>query len=87
LAGYSQATEIVWVQEEPRNQGSWVYLLTRLHLTGCLREEQKLSVVARPYSASPAVGYASLHLQQQAALMEEALLLSTHKQAQDKKRA
>ncbi len=87
LAQYPRAREIVWVQEEPRNQGSWVYLLARNHLYGCLREGQKLELVARPYSASPAVGYMSLHLQQQATLMQEALLLENLRQAAKKKSA
>ena len=72
---YPKAREVVWVQEEPRNQGAWVYLLARLHLFGCLRETQELILVARPYSASPAGGYMSLHLEQQQALVDEALRL------------
>jgi 2-oxoglutarate dehydrogenase E1 component len=75
LARYVNALEIVWVQEEPRNQGAWVYLLARLHLFGRLHEPQQLRVVARPYSASPAVGYMAKHLEQQQALVDEALQL------------
>lgn len=75
IARYPNAREVVWVQEEPRNQGAWVYLLARLHLSGCLLEGQRLELVARPYSASPAVGYMHLHLEQQRALIEEALRL------------
>jgi 2-oxoglutarate dehydrogenase E1 component len=75
LARYPNATDVVWVQEEPRNQGAWVYLLARLHLFGRLHEPQQLRLVARPYSASPAVGYMSKHLEQQQALVDEALKL------------
>jgi 2-oxoglutarate dehydrogenase E1 component len=75
IARYPNAGEVVWVQEEPRNQGAWVYLLSRLHLFGRLRAAQQLRVVARPYSASPAVGYLSKHLEQQQALIDEALRL------------
>lgn len=72
---YPNAKEVIWVQEEPRNQGAWVYLLARLHLFGCLHEPQILDLVARPYSASPAVGYMSKHLEQQQALINSALKL------------
>jgi len=74
---YPNAREVIWVQEEPRNQGAWVYLLARLHLFGCLLEGQQLHLVARPYSASPAVGYMSLHLEQQQGLIDEALNLES----------
>jgi 2-oxoglutarate dehydrogenase E1 component len=47
-----------------------------LHLFGRLRASQQLRVVARPYCASPAVGYMSKHLEQQQALVDEALRLS-----------
>ncbi len=92
LASYPAAREVVWVQEEPRNMGSWVYLLARNHLYGCLRKGQRLSLVARPYSASPAVGYLKLHLQQQKTLVEEALQSTeqfgeTHEQAERKQLA
>ncbi len=76
LARYPKAAEVVWVQEEPRNQGAWVYLLARLHLFGRLHEYQQLRLVARPYSASPAVGYMSKHLEQQQNLVAEALRLN-----------
>ncbi len=72
---YPQATEVVWVQEEPVNQGAWFYLLGRSHLPGCLESHHQLTRVARPYSASPAVGYLSLHIQQQEAIVREALKL------------
>ncbi len=84
LDDYPNAREVVWVQEEPRNQGSWVYLLARNHLYGCLRPEQKLLLVARPYSASPAVGYLSVHLRQHASLMQEALLLEQRQQERER---
>ncbi|MCP5145177.1 MAG: 2-oxoglutarate dehydrogenase E1 component [Gammaproteobacteria bacterium] len=75
LRQYPNAKELVWVQEEPRNQGSWSFMLSRRHLAGCLQAGQELLCVARPYSTSPAVGYMSLHLEQQRALVAEALQL------------
>ena len=32
LKEYPKATEICWAQEEPRNQGSWFFMLSRRHL-------------------------------------------------------
>ncbi|MEX2516621.1 MAG: 2-oxoglutarate dehydrogenase E1 component [Gammaproteobacteria bacterium] len=70
---YPNVTEVVWVQEEPRNQGACAYLLESLHLFGSLNDNQQLIIVARPHSASPAVGYPSRHLEQQRKLVQEAL--------------
>ncbi len=68
-------TEYVWVQEEPRNQGAWSVMLSKRHLGGCFPEQWPLRCVARPYSASPAVGYMALHVKQQQELVQEALQL------------
>jgi 2-oxoglutarate dehydrogenase E1 component len=72
-ATYPKVREVVWVQEEPRNQGAWSVMLSRRHLGGCFPPEVPLLCVARPYSASPAVGYYALHVRQQQELVEEAL--------------
>ena len=68
---YAKATEIVWCQEEPGNQGAWHriqhYLLRHLLPT------QKLSYALRPSSASPAVGHLALHNEQQKAVVDAAL--------------
>ncbi len=73
---YPNAKEVVWVQEEPRNQGAIAYLLEGLHLFSCLHEPQQLVIVARPYSASPAVGSYAKHVEQQQQLVSEALRLT-----------
>jgi 2-oxoglutarate dehydrogenase E1 component len=68
LAPFGDA-EVVWVQDEPENQGAWPFLALNL-------PEQlgrKISVVARPASASPAVGTAKIHKQEQTSLIERAL--------------
>lgn len=75
LSLYPNAREVVWVQEEPVNQGSWFYILGHSHLTGCLQADHILTRVARPFSASPAVGYLSKHREQQDAIINEALKL------------
>ncbi len=67
---YPNAKEVVWCQEEPQNQGAWYQ--TRHYFVENMREDQKLHYAGRPSSASPAVGYAAKHLEQQKALVEQA---------------
>jgi 2-oxoglutarate dehydrogenase E1 component len=73
IAKYPKATEIVWCQDEPRNQGAWYWIASRQHLARSLNDKQHLLLVSRPASASPAVGYLSKHNAQQKALIESAL--------------
>jgi len=73
LAKYPKATEIVWAQEEPRNQGAWYWFASRHHLDSGLGSKQKLLLVSRPASSSPAVGYLAKHNEQQKAVIESAL--------------
>ncbi len=73
LAKYPKATEIVWAQEEPRNQGAWYWIASRHHLDSQVSTKQKLLLVSRPASSSPAVGYLAKHNEQQKALIESAL--------------
>ncbi|MCP5268766.1 MAG: 2-oxoglutarate dehydrogenase E1 component [Zoogloeaceae bacterium] len=73
MAKYPKATEIVWCQEEPRNQGAWYWFSSRHHLARSLSGKQHLLLVSRPASSSPAVGYLAKHNLQQKALVESAL--------------
>jgi 2-oxoglutarate dehydrogenase E1 component len=73
LAKYPKATEIVWCQDEPRNQGAWYWIASRHHLDTQLGAKQHLLLVSRPASSSPAVGYLAKHNEQQKALIESAL--------------
>jgi len=68
---YKKATEIVWCQEEPRNQGAWHRI--QHYLERHLLPHQKLIYAGRDSSASPAAGYKSLHDRQQKELVELAL--------------
>jgi 2-oxoglutarate dehydrogenase E1 component len=68
---YRKATEIVWCQEEPRNQGAWHRI--QHYLERHMLPHQKLVYAGRESSASPAAGYKSLHDRQQTALVELAL--------------
>ena len=73
LHQYSNLNEVVWVQEEPKNQGSWYYMQSRGTMIGCLSEQHTFGYAGRFYSASPAVGYMSKHLEQQRQLVADAL--------------
>jgi 2-oxoglutarate dehydrogenase E1 component len=70
LRKYSKATEVVWVQDEPQNQGPWFYV--EHHLYENLVKGQKLAYAGRAASASPAVGYMAKHIEQQKGLIEQA---------------
>jgi 2-oxoglutarate dehydrogenase E1 component len=80
IALYPNARSIVWAQEEPGNQGAWHRI--QHYLLRHMRSEQTLGYALRPSSASPAVGYLSMHNDQQKELIEAAL---TWEQAAAKK--
>jgi 2-oxoglutarate dehydrogenase E1 component len=69
---FPNATEVVWCQEEPQNQGAWYQI--RHHLQACISEQHELKYVGRPHSASPAVGSYTVHLEEQQNLVREAIL-------------
>jgi 2-oxoglutarate dehydrogenase E1 component len=68
---YPNLKELIWCQEEPLNQGAWYAKHHRL--TELIKKGQSLDVVARPASASPAVGYAAKHALQQKEVVNAAL--------------
>ena len=74
LAKFPQATEIMWAQEEPKNQGAWYQ--TRHRLEQMSKSGQTVSFAGRPSSASPAVGYMSKHVAQLKQLIDDALTLN-----------
>jgi len=71
LARFSQATDLVWCQEEPQNQGAWYQ--SQHHFRACMPEQMTLRYAGRMMSASPAVGSYHKHLEQQKALVQDAL--------------
>ena len=73
LAKFPAAKEVMWVQEEPRNQGAWLQIRHRLEAG--LGAKQTLAYAGRVSSASPAVGYMSKHVAQLKAFLEEAMTL------------
>jgi 2-oxoglutarate dehydrogenase E1 component len=70
LKKYPNATDIVWCQDEPQNQGAWFFIQHNIHEN--MLEGQKLGYAGRAASASPAVGYSHLHQEQQKALVDGA---------------
>ncbi|MGA1082874.1 MAG: 2-oxoglutarate dehydrogenase E1 component, partial [Burkholderiaceae bacterium] len=67
---YANLNEIVWVQDEPQNQGFWFQVQHNLreHMT----DGMKLGYAGRPASASPAAGYYEKFLARQKELLENA---------------
>ncbi|MGA8392508.1 MAG: 2-oxoglutarate dehydrogenase E1 component [Burkholderiaceae bacterium] len=70
LKRFPNATEIMWCQDEPQNQGAWFFIQHNIHEN--MLEGQRLGYSGRAASASPAVGYSHLHQEQQKALVEGA---------------
>ncbi len=74
LGQYANLNELIWVQEEPLNQGAWYS--TQHHMRRTIARHKNyitLNQVAREASASPAVGAMSMHLEQQQRVVNEAL--------------
>ena len=67
---YPNAHELLWCQDEPQNQGAWFFVQHSIFEN--MSAGQKLGYSGRAASASPAVGYAHLHLEQQKALVDGA---------------
>ncbi|MCC7326315.1 MAG: 2-oxoglutarate dehydrogenase E1 component [Burkholderiales bacterium] len=70
VARFPKAGEVVWVQEEPQNQGAWYRL--RAYLRADILPQQVLAYAGRAISASTAVGYAAKHNAEQKQLIEDA---------------
>ncbi|GIT86765.1 MULTISPECIES: 2-oxoglutarate dehydrogenase E1 component [Roseobacter] len=76
LERFKQA-EVVWCQEEPKNQGAWTFIEPNIEwVLGRIKAKHARPIyVGRATSASPATGLASQHKAQQAALVNEALTI------------
>jgi len=70
LKKFPNALEVVWVQDEPQNQGPWFQI--QHNVFEGMEDGQRLAYAGRPASASPAVGYADKHIAQQKELLETA---------------
>ncbi|MDH5829925.1 2-oxoglutarate dehydrogenase E1 component [Luteimonas sp. M1R5S18] len=74
LKKYAKATDVVWCQEEPQNQGAWYQI--KHHLQACMAKGQALSYAGRSRSPSPAVGHFADHVEEQLKLVADALVNS-----------
>jgi 2-oxoglutarate dehydrogenase E1 component len=70
---YKHVKDWVWCQEEPQNQGAWY--CSQHHFWSSIPKGANLTYTGRDASASPAVGYISVHNQQQKALVDDALTI------------
>lgn len=71
LKRYEGVDDVVWAQEEPKNQGAWYRI--RAPLEGALAPGQRLTYMGRAGAASPAPGSMQLHRLQQYAIVEQVL--------------
>ena len=69
--------DVVWCQEEPKNQGGWTFMEPNIEwVLGRIKTKSKRPVYAgRISSASPATGLGKTHKAQQAALIDDALTI------------
>ncbi len=70
--------DIVWCQEEPKNQGAWSFIEPELEvlLTKVRGTTTRASYAGRKATASPATGLASRHKAEQTALVDAALTIA-----------
>jgi 2-oxoglutarate dehydrogenase E1 component len=71
LHGYPGLRELVWLQEEPRNMGAWIYIAPLLR--DLISPDIQLSYTGREASASPSEGSLLLHTIEQKRIVEQAL--------------
>ncbi len=78
LARMTGLEEVVWCQEEPKNNGSWFFVepLIEEALAAAKCKLARPRYAGRNAAASPATGLASRHASEQAALVADALGLS-----------
>ncbi|WP_027963796.1 2-oxoglutarate dehydrogenase E1 component [Halalkalibacillus halophilus] len=73
LKKYKNVEEIMWVQEEPKNMGSWDFVKERIQ--DIKKVKQKLHYIGRPYRSSPSVGDPNISKSEQSRIINEALKL------------
>ena len=73
LSKYTNARELVWLQEEPENMGGWSFAKGRLY--EALGDDYTIRRVSRFESGSPAVGSHAVHVQEQEEIIAKALAL------------
>jgi len=73
LNKYKDSKEFIWCQEEPKNMGAWNYITELLNESLSKLSKDKVKYVGRKASASPAVGYLSVHNKEQEAIVKTIL--------------
>ena len=71
LKRYPNLQEIVWAQDEPKNQGPWRFMAWRLRRVNA--SGLPIRYAGRPKSASPATGFHAIHKAQLEDLLAAAL--------------
>ena len=74
LKRYTKAREIVWVQEEPRNQGAFTYVEPRVNnlLTQRLKTKVRIGYKGREEDAVPATGTGVVYKAQREKVLKSA---------------
>lgn len=85
LAQYPNVEQVIWAQEEPQNQGAWLFIASHIYADVASLSPNKLIPVnyaGRPASAAPACGSPYLHAKQQANLVIDALGINPEQQGE-----
>jgi 2-oxoglutarate dehydrogenase E1 component len=69
---FPNLTEVVWVQEEPKNMGAWSYMEPRIRELVSL--DTSVSYIGRPKRSSPASGYQQIHALEQQFIITQTLV-------------
>jgi 2-oxoglutarate dehydrogenase E1 component len=89
LSRMTNLKEVVWCQEEPRNNGAWFFVASAIE--SALEEAgspvERVRYAGRAVSASPATGLAKRHEAEQAALIADALGLSVRSEIRRRKKS
>jgi 2-oxoglutarate dehydrogenase E1 component len=64
---YSNAEELIWVQEEPENMGAWPFICRKFR-----GSDFNFEVISRKESSSTATGYSKHHIAQQLGIISRA---------------
>ncbi len=75
ISAWPNATEIVWCQEEPQNQGAWYQIRHRLQEP--LEDRHELLYAGRRGAAAPAAGIHELHVRRQRDVVATAFAASS----------